>query len=353
MIELERWIYSRNIAQWLRTRPALNLEEQIYCVLSAPHRDLEEKLEGLRELRREAGSQKFLEDRIEAGETLLEIISEPGDLRRLYEADIFCHGRKEEFLERRIFALPGVGIDFIRKQIGEAAGRYEIDRESFFGALHVYYKRGPRHLELEWSIILNSEGKILYCLPEKAMNIQRPDYQIAPPDYSYMKLPYPTGTIVKTADSPFFQTVVGIVVNRKEPWEAEFTEDDEQWLLYPDFLHGGNRTGIGVTKLDDYASITFGADFLLPFRQFVWRYEGEMGENETWLVDLAELVRKDKRYFGMIWRDMMPKNTPGLYEKCRDYVEELLKGGRKQQTADSRRIIERNEKANENGQNVR
>ena len=131
------------------------------------------------------------------------------------------------------------------------------------------------------------------------------------------------GTVVETVDTPFFQPVKGVVFNQKEPWEEGFGEDDEQWLLYADFLHGGNRTGIGAIKLDHYASITFGADFLLPFVQFLRRREGETEEKEKWLEDLGELLKKDKRYFGMILRDHMPAKTPDIDERCREYVKKL------------------------------
>ena len=136
---------------------------------------------------------------------------------------------------------------------------------------------------------------------------------------------YPTGTIVETVESPFFQPVKGIVVNQTEPWEEGFAEAGEQWLLYPDFLHDGNRTGIGVIKLDDYASIAFGADFLLPFRQFLRRCEGGMEKHEMWLAALSDLVREDKRCFALILRDQMPGKTAGVYEKCEAYVERLSK----------------------------
>ena len=95
--------------------------------------------------------------------------------------------------------------------------------------------------------------------------------------------------------------------------------------MYQDFLHGGNRTGIGVIKLDDYASITFGADFLLPFRQFLRRCEGGMEKQERWFAALGDLVRKDRRYFGLILKDQMPGKNVGVYEKCEAYVERLSK----------------------------
>ena len=363
MIELEQWIYSQDIARWLSTRPALSLGEQMDCILSAPHRSLEEKLDGLRELLKETAEQKhredvslrqkhredvslrqkhmdgvslgqkhtegssleqkLLEDKIDAGETLLEVISQSGGLRNLYEVDIFCCGHREVLPERRIFTLPGAGLDFIREQIQETAGRYEIDTKCFFGVLYKYYRRRSRHPVCEWDIILDSEGQIIYCLPEMAADTQENDYWIGSRDDSYMRLPYPTGTVVETVDTPFFQPVKGVVFNQKEPWEEGFGEDDEQWLLYADFLHGGNRTGIGAIKLDHYASITFGADFLLPFVQFLRRHEGETEEREKWLEDLGELLKKDKRYFGMILRDHRPTKTPGINERCREYVKKL------------------------------
>lgn len=383
MIELEKWIYSQDIARWLSTRPALSLGEQMDCILSAPHRSLEEKLVGLRELLKETAEQKqtgsgslgqkhtengtlgrkhteggtlgqkhtegsslgrkhmdgislgqkhtesssleqkLLEDKIDAGETLLEVLGQSGGMRNLYEADIFCCGGREALPERRIFTLPGAGLDFIRKQIQETAGRYEIDTKCFFGVLYKYYKRRSRHLVCEWDIILDSEGRIIYCLPEMAADNQENDYWIGPRDDLYMRLPYPTGTVVETVDTPFFRPVKGVVVNQKEPWEEGFVEDNEQWLLYADFLHGGNRIGIGAIKLDHYASATFGADFLLPFVQFLRRHEGETEEREKWLEDLGELLKKDKRYFGMILKDHMPVKTPGIDERCREYVKRL------------------------------
>lgn len=335
MIELEKWIYARDIARWLLTRPALSLEEQMDCILSAPHRSLEEKLDGLRELSKEMGKQKFmeggilgqklLEDKIDAGETLLEVLSQLGGMRSLYEADIFCWGHRETLAERRIFTLPRAGLDFIGKQMEEAAGRYEIDKKNFFGVLYKYYKRSSRHLVCEWDIILDSEGRILYCLPEMEADTQEKSYWIGTRDDSYMRLPYSTGTVVETVNTPFFPPVKGVVFNQKEPWEEGFGEDDVQWLLYADFLHGGNKTGIGVIKLDHVASFTFGAEYLLPFVQFLRRHEGETGEREKWLEDLGELLKKDKRYFGMILKDNMPMKKPGIDERCREYVNILSK----------------------------
>lgn len=330
MIDLDYWICSRDIADWLRVRPPLDPAEQVDCILSAPHRHLEEKLEGLQKLQREVGSWKPLEDKIDAAETLLEIMEQAGGLRSVYGADVFCHGRREEYLEKRIFTLAKTGADFIKNEIRKEADRYGREDACYFGVLYKYYRTHPRYLELEWNILLDSQSRIIYCLPEYSQldqtgKIRGNDYWIGPGDYSYMWLPYPTGTVVETAGSPFIRPVKGVVVNQKEPWEEDFAGDNEQWLLYPDISHDDHGAGIGAIPLNDYASVAFGADFLLPFRQLIRRCGRELDEKETWLGNLGELLKKDKSCFALILKDRQPGKEPGGYETCQAYVEELPK----------------------------
>ena len=332
MIEFKRWIDSPDIASWLSAGPPLDLAEQTNCILSAPHRTLEEKLEGLRGLREEAQSLphlreskalEALEKRIDMGETLEEIIYHGGGLRNRYEADIFCHGRKEEFLKKRIFTSPMAGIDFIKEQIKEAADRYELAPECFFGVLGKFYRRGTRYFEREWNIILNPEGKILYCLPETAEAAAGSDYWFGPMDYHYMSLPYPSGTVVETISTPFFPSIRGMVVSRVEPGEGEFLRGEEQWLVYPDGFYESRSMGIGVTPLNDYTSITFGGEFVLPFVQFLRRQEGKLPKSEEWLGELGELIRRDKSCLAEILRDRQPGNVQEVYDKRREYVRKL------------------------------
>ncbi len=322
MIDLKRWIYSPDIAQWLSGGRALNLDEQIDCILSAPHKNLEEKLEGLRGLGREA--ERILDQRIDMMETLDEVLHMVGGQSNLYEAEIYCHGRREEFVKKRIFTLPQPGIEFIREQIKEAADRYGISTESFFGVLGKFRRRGVRYLDREWNILVNWEGKILYCLPETVGAVERNDYRIGPCDYHYLRLPYPSGTVVETIESPFFPSIKAVVVNRFEPWEEDFAQDDEQWLVYPDSFHEIRNAGIGVIPLDHYASLTFGADFVLPFVQFLTRYEGTFSESERWLRELGELIKRDKSCFALILRDRQPGKCPGgKADRPGNYVREL------------------------------
>ena len=53
---------------------------------------------------------QLLDEKIEMGETLDEILHMAGGLDSLYEADIYCHGKKEESVKKRIFTLPQPGI---------------------------------------------------------------------------------------------------------------------------------------------------------------------------------------------------------------------------------------------------
>ena len=50
MVNLNQWIYSKDIAKWLADQKPLSVTEQIDCICSAPHRTLQEKFDGLRGL---------------------------------------------------------------------------------------------------------------------------------------------------------------------------------------------------------------------------------------------------------------------------------------------------------------
>ena len=89
MLDLWKWIYAEDIAEWLSHRPPLNIPEQIDCILSAPHRTFTEKLEGLRELQeeeKEPKALKELEEYLDLGEYLEEqLCCTKRRLHELYE----------------------------------------------------------------------------------------------------------------------------------------------------------------------------------------------------------------------------------------------------------------------------
>ncbi len=77
-------------------------------------------------------------------------------------------------------------------------------------------RKGKRVPGAGMNILVNSEGKVLYCLPETAEAVERGDYRIGPRDYHYLKLPYPSGTLVETIPSPFFPAIKGVMGGRYE-----------------------------------------------------------------------------------------------------------------------------------------
>lgn len=333
MIDLSKWIYVEDIANWLSHGPPLDVREQMDCILSAPHRTFGEKLKGLRKLleeEKDPGVLKDLESYLDTGEYLKQQLGRTKHMvHELYETDIFYHGHREEFGRRRIFRAPGAGIECLKGQILERAEQCQAEPEEYFGVLYGFCDRTTKELEHRWSFVTDFRGEILYCLSEHQEygGWTVPNFGIG--DYHYIKLPYGSGTLVELAENPFFPSLKGVLVNETEPWEKGFDRAD-QWLLYPDYLHGGSYTGIGVITLDDYASITFGADFLLPFRQFLRKCEGGLPKEARWLSRLSRLVEEDKGgVVSRIMKDSRPKGSPGPYERARRYVEELENGKRR------------------------
>lgn len=328
MIDLSKWIYAQDIAEWLSHRPPLDIAEQTDCILSAPHRTFREKLEGLRKLRTEKMRPTVLsalEEYLDLGEYLEEqLCCTRRMFHELYETDIFCCGRREGFSERKIFRAPRAGIVHLKRQIQERTAQCGTKPEEYFGVLYGFCDRTTKSLDHRWSFVTNFNGEVLYCLSE------RQEYRgrticFGTGDYHYIRLPYGSGTLLELTDNPFFPPLKGVLVNEAEPWEEAFGRAD-QWLLYPDDLHDGSFAGIGVIPLNDYASIAFGADFLLPFRQFLRRCEGKLPANEQWLSQLGRLAAADKgRVVSRIRKDSQPKGSSGPYEKARLYVAELEK----------------------------
>ena len=88
-MDFKQWIYSSDIAQWLSEKRNLSLTERTDCILSEPHRTLGEKLEGLRELYREA-ILPFVQFLKRYGGTLSESERWLGELGELVRRDKSC-----------------------------------------------------------------------------------------------------------------------------------------------------------------------------------------------------------------------------------------------------------------------
>lgn len=357
MFELDRWIVSPDIASWLAERPALHVREQTDCILAAPHRTLAEKLEALRLLKEEgqealerfesekweamregrlkkaeglrevqkARRSSYLVDLgrlIETGEYLTESLlhasgRNPG--HRLYQLALYHHGSRVEKHRDDIFSDAGDALGVLKEQFRATAGESETDRKEYFGVIRVFQNRRRGRLEHRWNLILDSEGEALYGLPESGDWKMDARESLGDSESPYIRLPYATGTVLSMAENPFFPPLMGVLVNEREPWEEGFGFEDDQWLLYPDF----RQKEIGAVRLDDYASLVFGADFLLPFRQFLRRQEGALDEGDQWLAKLGELVSGHKECVAWILQARAPGLAPTTYDRCREQVQGL------------------------------
>lgn len=121
VIDFNRWIYSNDIAVWLAQNASLTLEEQIDCIYAAPHRTLEEKLEGVKELKSEYDGNEF-QDRIEIIERVLH--NSQSDAVRdpyLFGIEVFYKGEKDCFLPDDVKAFiaaersPKLSLSGLRK----------------------------------------------------------------------------------------------------------------------------------------------------------------------------------------------------------------------------------------------
>lgn len=144
-------------------------------------------------------------------------------------------------------------------------------------------------------------------------------------EYHYFKIPYPSGTIVAVEENPFFPPLKGVIVNGIEPNEVGFSDSPyNQWMVYPDFWHIDRTNGIGIVNLrDDYAPFSSNPDFMLSYKHFISRFDGELTEKETWLREFSELVKTDKDCVRIILSDRQPKSGNLDQRRCA-YVREIM-----------------------------
>lgn len=329
MIDFNKWIYSNDIAVWLAQNASLTLEEQIDCICAAPHRTLEEKLEGVKELKSEYGGNEF-QDRIEIIERVLhnsqsDAVKDP----YLFGIEVFYKGEKDCFLPDMIFCTAKEARIGICHYIEKSAEKDHLERKNWYGVVRVFRREDslPRGFVPIKIMVIRYDGKVIYV-----QNMY--DYagcsMAEGVDMGYfdgVKVPYPSGTIISIPENPYISEWKGVLVNTAEPDEENFLDDlYNQWLVYPTAEHGDQTHGIGFANLrDDYNPFENSPNFIFPYKQLFRAYEGCLKENETWLSEFGALVKADKHCIRKLLHDRQPNNR--RYQSVDDgrlkYVREL------------------------------
>lgn len=177
MIDLNQWIYSKDIAMWLTDQKPLSVTEQIDCICSAPHRTLQEKLDGLRRLHNDC-REKELQNAILYLEDVIDRVRSDVSMQQyIYRTEIFCHGKKEELQPEGTFSTAKRASENIRKQIQQVSGQYGVDKTDFYGVIHVLHKIDLFEYRSKDNLGINCDGDVILCQP----------------DYSYSDLDVPDG----------------------------------------------------------------------------------------------------------------------------------------------------------------
>lgn len=329
MIDFNRWIYAKDIAAWLAQNVSLNLEEQIECICAAPHRTLEEKLEGVKELKTEYDG-KALRDKIENIKMTLHH-SQSATLKYpyLFGIEIFFRGEKDCFMPYMIFRTAEDAINGICYHIEQTAAEEQMEKRNFYGVVNVLRKavRMPYGFITIQKNIIRYDGKVVYVQNIYSEMGGHVANEIDMGYFDAVKLPYPSGTIVSISENPYIPAWKGVLVNTTEPDEEGFLDDRyNQWLIYPASEHTNRTHGIGFVNLrDDYAPFENSPDFIFPYKQLITAYEGDLKEKETWLSEFSGLIKTDKSCIRKLLHDREPKNyrQVSLNEERLRYVREL------------------------------
>lgn len=130
-------------------------------ICSAPHRTLDEKLEGLRELYDES-EEKAVLDRMKDLDILYRRSHQDESKENcLFQTEIFYQGCKEPGIPT-IFPAPKQAADDIRQRIEQLSAEYELEMEQYHGIIRAYYKTdaADRFLHKE-DFVTRYDGEIL------------------------------------------------------------------------------------------------------------------------------------------------------------------------------------------------
>lgn len=345
MFDFNKWVYSEDIAKWLADRKGISAEDQINCILSAPHRTLEEKLEGMKELSesvgdgRTAGYIRTMEDLIKQAD------SDDMTGNCWYRVEIYNRGEMVTDLpvfRDGLFRNLKSAREEVRSRIQDQAYLRDDAEKAFYGVIQEYAPcQQLERMEIRRQYIINFEGKIIYFLLGAGESRESPDgcgvNEIGPRrGFPFEKIPYRSGTLVEIPVNPFFPSAKGVIANETEPGEPGFLETKgAQWVICPD-IYKEQTKGIKLIDLDERFICDLldkGTEFPVPclnyiFFQFLKKYEGNLQENEQWLFEVSKLVGKNRECVRMILKDRQPgANKPnseeGSDEKRLKYIKQL------------------------------
>lgn len=333
MIDFKQWIYSGDMADWFSQQDAFPVEAQMDCICAAPHRTLDEKLEGLRKLYIESG-EKIVSDRMkDLGFLYCRSRQDVLEGTYLFQIEIFYQGNKEPGIPM-IFQTAKQAAEEIKLHIEELSVECGLEREQYHGMIKVYHKADSAdRFWHEENIVTRHDGEVLFALNlcytqggGKSLYTEMSDDRF--PHWKIIwKIPYPSGTIVTVEKNPFFPSVKGVLVNTVEPDEAGFTGDRySQWLLCAEPTYTERTHGIGVLNLlDDYVPFPCSVELELPYKQYISVYRGKLKDTETWLAELSELVQSDRSCLKTILHDRRPDSLHRMKQEKKRlaYVKEL------------------------------
>lgn len=120
-------------------------------------------------------------------------------------------------------------------------------------------------------------------------------------------------------------SIKGVLVNYAEPGESGFAENIyNQWLICPQMRAQEVTNGIDVINLTDYYNpFSDEDDCITPYKQLLITYQGELGKQEQWLMELSQMVQDDKTVVDKIVHDRQPKPAMALSKRRLAYVRSL------------------------------
>lgn len=340
MFDFNRWIYSKDLAGRLSGRQDISTEEKADCILSALHRTMEEKLEGMRELARSTGS-GYASGYIKTMEELIRL-ADSDDTGKLnwYRIEIYYKGKPLDedapCFSELMFKTLKDAVEEIRNTI-RTMTEYGDTKALFYGIVYGYSQRIDGALMISRKFVVNSDGKMIYFLhsapleSECELKEEEALKEIGPCGFPGIKVPYPSGTLAEIPENPFFPSMRGVIVNEKKINETDFSgSGNGQWLICGE-SYSRQTKGIRVVDLDfPEASEGIFEDTPpfedIPFYQFIKRYEGKLPENEKWLAQMSKLAEKNRSCMKLILKDRWRISKKKDPDKQRsDYVNNLSK----------------------------